>query len=163
MKIAFLTIMFLFSTTAHAEVHALFPTDDATLIIQGNDADATALFDSMNVATLDDGRTLSKHVSYDTMFAKSVFDLTCKQARSTAGTSCTLKFFSPEAVVNKVQKSILMGINDRLDARSVASMFNEKTSTPYQAEVFLSMDGKLRIWKTFNSSGDVASFTMTYN
>jgi hypothetical protein len=56
-----------------------------------------------------------------------------------------------------------MGIDDRFDAPTTAKLFKETSSNPYQAQVFLSADGKLRIWKTFDSSGDVVSLTMTYN
>lgn len=163
MRSSFLILVCLFSLNAGAAVHALFPSGNATLIIQGSDSDANALFDSMNVVPVDDGKRLSKHVSYQTMFASSVFDLTCNKSRLAGIASCTLKFFSPEAFINESQKIVLMGINDKSDARSVAKMFIDKISNPYQAEVFLSTDLKLRIWKTFDSSGDVVSVTMSYN
>lgn len=163
MKNLFLILMCLFSTYAKAEVLALFTNDNATLVIQGNDSDANALFDSMNVESTDNGGVLSKHISYETRYARPVFDLTCNKSQIVENASCTLKLFSPEAVINKSYKSVLMGINDRFDATAVANMFNNHTSNPYRAEVFLSIDRKLRVWKTFNSSGDVVSFTMSYN
>jgi hypothetical protein len=163
MKVSFLILLFLFSTYAKAEVFALFPGENATLIIQGNDSDAISLFNSMNVEPANNGSILSKHISFETMFARPVFDLACKKSQSAGNASCTLKFFSPEAVINKSQKSVLMGINDQLEAPAVAKLFNNKTTSPYQAEVFLSVDEKLRIWKTFNSSGDIVSFTISYN
>lgn len=163
MKLASGLLLFFVSVGANAAVTDFFSADKATLLIQGKDLDAGNLYDAMNVVAETDGTIDVKHISYDSMYANPVFDLTCKKSQLTDVASCTLKFFSPGAVVNSAYKSVLMGINDRFDAPTTAKKFNETSSNPHQAHVFLSADGKLRIWKTFDSSGDVVSFTMTYN
>lgn len=162
MKLLTIVFVLFLSICAKAEVHAFFPENDATLLIQGTDSDATKLYDAMNVAPLANGEVLSKHISYETMYARPVFDLSCNKSQLSGAASCTLKFFSPEAVINKEQKSILMGVNDQFDSKTIAKQFNQISGDAYKAEVFQSTDKKFRIWKTFNSSGEVASLTMSY-
>ncbi len=162
MKILTTILLVFFSVYAKADVTAFFPNDNATLIIQGNDSDANALFEAMNITPTSNGSIVTKHIDYETIYAKPVFDLTCNKSQLTGNASCTLKFFSPESVISKDQESVLMGINDQFDATAVAKMFNTISSDPHQAEVFRSLSGELHIWKTYNSSGDVVSFTMSF-
>ncbi len=163
MKIIFNVLIFLFAGYAHANVGAIFTADEATLIIQGNDTDASSLYAAMNVAPSNDGNKLTKHINYETMYAQPVFDLTCNESQLTKVFSCTLKFSSPGAVISKDQKWVLMGINDRIDSRHFAKLFNDVSSDHYRAEVFRSIDGTLHIWKTYDSTGGVVSFTISYN
>lgn len=163
MKAISIAVLFLLSVSAKAEIGAFFPENQATLVIQGKNEDASKLYEAMKVTPSAANNTLTKHISYETMYANPVFDLTCNKSQLTNASSCTLKFFSPGAVIMKDQKAVLMGINDRFDAPDIAKLFNETSNNSYQAESFLSEDGKLRIWKTFNSSGEVVSFTMSYN
>lgn len=163
MKKFFILSLFVISYTSKAEVGALFPNDSAILVIQGNDSDASNLFEAMNITPSENDKVITKHIYHETMYAKPVFDLTCKKSKLVGNASCTLKFFSPEAVINKEFKSVLVGINDQFDAPEVAKMFNQISGNPYQAEVFRSLNGKLHIWKTKNSSGEIVSFTMSYN
>lgn len=163
MKFASGLLILLVSVGANGAVNDFFAADKATLVIQGKDADAVNLYEAMNVVPETDGSINVKHINYEAMYANPVFDLTCKKSQLTDVASCTLKFFSPGAVVNSTYKSVLMGINDRFDAPTTAKMFHETSSDRYQAQVFSSADGKLRIWKTFDSAGDVVSFTMKYN
>ena len=53
LAISFLSFL---SIVAHAKVAAFFPQDQATLIIQGGDSDATKLYNAMNVTPSSDGR-----------------------------------------------------------------------------------------------------------
>lgn len=162
MRFLFTSLVLLFAGFANAKVGAFFLQDDATLLIQGNDNDAEALYQAMNVAPVDDGLKLTKHISLETMYLKPVFDLTCNNSKQTKIASCTLKFFSPSAVINKEHKSVLVGVNDEIDAAQIEKMFNNLMIDPYQAEVFRSEDGALHIWKTFKAGG-IASFTIQYN
>lgn len=157
------TFLLLLSVYVKAEVGAFFPENQATLLIQGQNNDASKLYDAMNVIPSTDNNVLTKHIGYEVTYANPAFDLTCSESQLTKSASCTLKFFSSGAVIMKEQKAVLMGINDRFDAPNIAKLFNETSNDSYRAEVFLSQDGKLRIWKTFNSFGEIVSFTMSYN
>lgn len=159
---AIFTLTLLISSYSFAEVGALFQNDSAVLLIQGKDTDAESLYGAMNVQFEPQGNLNVKHISYENMYARPVFDLTCNLALMSGARSCTLKFFSPQSVINNGQKSVLMGINDQFDAPDIAKLFNQISNDPHQTEVFRSLDGKLRIWKTFNSAGQVSSFTMSY-
>lgn len=103
-----------------------------------------------------------KHIELSTISADPVFDLTCNKSVLSGVASCTFKIFPSLALINKNQKSILMGINDRFDAPAIAQKFLHSDENAYQGEVFRSAENKLRMWKTFDRDGHTVSFTVTY-
>lgn len=131
-------------------------------MIQGSDSDAVNLFDAINVLPVEQSGVQKKHVELGTSSAEPVFDLTCNKSVLSGVASCTLKVFPALAVINKNQKSFLMGINDRFDAPAIAQKFLHAGGNSHQGEVFWSINSKLRIWKTFDGTGRVVSFTVTY-
>lgn len=160
----YFTIVFflLLSVSSNAEISSLFSDQRAILIIRGSNTDVLRLYDAMNVQPVLENNMMVKNIKYETLQTDPVFDLTCKKSLLTNSASCTLKFFPPAALIQKDQKSILMGINDPFDAPDVAQLFHETSNNSHQAEIFLSEDQTLRIWKTL-SAGKVISLTMMYN
>lgn len=152
--------------SAYAETGVLFPSNQAILIIQGLDSDAKTLFEAMNVTATKKSGTLKKEVNLTTSLGPlgdSVFKLTCKYTELSNAASCNIKVFSAlEATINKNTKYILIGVNDRYAATQISKSFFDLDSNPHQRIIFHSINGKLKLWKTLNSNGDVVSFTMEY-
>ncbi len=162
MKLSFIFLTFFSFSYAQADTTVFFPSGDGIVLIQGQDSDASDLFNAMAVAPTEQSGVLKKHISMSTMSSDPVFDLSCNKAKLTGTASCTFKIFPALASINKNQKSILLGINDQYDAPAIASSFLHASGNPYQGEVFYSVNRKLRIWKTFDSTGKVVSFTAQY-
>lgn len=159
-----LLIVVLFSLNGFAETKGLFLDQQAIVIIQGQDTDAKNLYDSMKVTPVENGNQLQKEFIHQTAQAEDVFSLLCTASKLNPDlVSCTLKVFpSSQAIVNKENRWLLVGINDQFDAPDVAKNFNH-AGDQYRGEVFKSLDEKLYIYKTFNSQGDVASFTIEFD
>lgn len=157
------TFFLFLSLCLKAEVGVLFSENQATLLVQGKNTDAENLYEAMNVPSSSNNNVLTKKIVYTAMFANPVFEQICNKSLLTNSTSCSIKFFSPGAVLFKDKNAILMGINDQFDSVKIAKLFNQTSSNSYQAQVFLSEDEKLKIWKTYDSSGEVVNFTMSYN
>lgn len=164
MTIALILSSLLISIHSFAAIQGLFGADKGIVIIQGQDLDAKRLYDSMNVEAVEDGNKLKKHIAHMTMYAEDVFDLTCNASKlNETLVSCTLKVSpSSQSIVNKDKRYLLVGINDQYDAKEVAQGFNHTGGT-YQGEVFQSDDTRLHIWKTYDSQGDVVSFTIDFD
>lgn len=163
MKLLISAIFSLLSISANADVGALFPGESAWLFIQGNNTDALNLYEAMNVTPDVTSNNLKKRIAFQTTPENPIFDLSCDKSPLTEDAACIIKFTPAGTAINKDQKTILMGINNRISANKMATLFKQISSTPYQGEVFLSEDGKLRIWITFNRDGDVVAFTIKYN
>ncbi|MBC87323.1 MAG: hypothetical protein CL677_09110 [Bdellovibrionaceae bacterium] len=163
MKILGILVAVLFSLNSFAETIGMFSSQQAVVIIQGQDTDAKNLYDAMKVTPVEDGNRLQKELVHRTMQAEDVFSLLCTSSQLNPDlVSCTLKVFpSSQAIVNTESRWLHVGINDQFDAPSVARDFNH-TGDRYRGEVFKSLDEKLYIYKTFDRRGDVASFTIEF-
>lgn len=162
MRSCILLMGFLFSLGAYAETAALFPGQDAVVLIQGPNADALALYDAMDVEPAESSGYFKKEIEYSLM-AKQVFALSCQKSKTAEVVSCTLKVFSGNgAIVDKNLKTFLVGVNDQWAAPSLGRKFKHAEGR-YRGEVFISLDQKLHFYKTFDVRGDVVSFTIDYN
>lgn len=139
----------------------IFVNDDyAKIIIQGSDSDALRLFDSINQVPVTEGNFLKKEITYFVV-GDAAFKLSCRLSKLTNSGSCTLFMTSMVASLDKISKSVLLGINDQFDAPRLSKNFHDD-GDQFRPLIFQSDDSKLQIWKTKNSMGDVVSFTLTY-
>ena len=164
MKLLILLVSTLMSANAFAEIYPMFAVRQATIIIQGADQDAIHLFNAMNVQQEEIDQKIVKKIAHSTMYAEDVFDLVCTAAKNNLNNvSCTLKVFaSQQSIVNTERKWFIVGVNDSFDARQVAQQFKH-LGGQQAGNIFTSTDTKLRIYKTFDSQGEIVSFTIQFN
>lgn len=157
-KLILLMVGFFWISHSHAEVTASFPSDEAAIFIQGQDSDAISLFDQMRGFPREINGTLAKRV-----VEGHLFDLKCDKEVISGNVSCALKVFAKPGitVINPQKKFVSMEIYESYWAAGIAESFYT-----YGGEVFRSLDGRLRIWKTFKHNGEggwtVATFTIQY-
>jgi hypothetical protein len=167
MKLILALGMLFIMTAANAETNILFPSNRAILIIQGHNADAKMLFDSMNVPVKDEAGIQKKEIEFTSISGPAgdtVFNLRCNYSSLSSNGSCTLKVYpSNEAGVYKESKSFLIGVNDQFAASEISKNFLDLDNDNHRRIVFHSINGKFKIYKTLNSKGSVQSFTMEYS
>lgn len=162
-----ISAIILFSTLSKAAVTEVFKKDYVVFNIEGTDLESNQLFDAMLVKPTVSHFELLKHIKYENIFSDLVFDLVCLQTIETQSTSCRLKLFSNNTIIDSERKYVRLNIRDQMSvphsADTFAKMFfNNIVDSNRQADVFLSADKKLRLWKTYNEEGKVVLFNVEY-
>ena len=168
MKPCLLIAILMFSAASHGAIKSFVAQDEemATLIIQGQDADASTLYRHMQVDEFEDSGVLKKKIEFNSPYSfQPIFILGCqKSIRSEKQASCTFKVFKNRIdhatpLIRKNPDWFLIGINDRIIAKKLAKLFHSSS----EGDVFRSENNEFRIWKTFDSRDDLVSFTVEFS
>lgn len=160
MKLFFFITLLCFSSVSYSSTEVAFPEEGAVLVIQGQDSDAGNLYKAMNVPAVLENGIHQKQINVINDSAQEVLIVICKKLYGAENTACTIDIKT--GYINKKDRHILVGMNGRYEAPSTGKKFHHQSNDKFRGEIFVSENKKVHFWKTFDSSGSVASVTLEY-
>ena len=146
MKFHLILLILLLANSTFASTFGFFsPTGDSVkIIVQGNDSDATNLFDSLKTSAIEENGVLKKSIKVESSTFHTIYDISCNKSINSNSASCTISLNSEYmgVLINKEQRSASLVPYGRMDTFASYSEFiiPQNTNT-----IFLSSDERLEI------------------
>jgi len=164
MQKLFFIISLLSSSVVLADTAVLFMGNDGVVLVQGKDSDAKLIYESMNVEPTGSNGKLTKEITVNSVESEPIFSLSCATAEANPNAAaCIFKFFTnPRVTFGKDKKYIFVRIENPNEAIEAATKFKHQTDVSTSGEVFLSLNKRLHLWKTFSENGEAIAFSIEY-
>lgn len=163
-RILFLVLATILVSTAHATTQILFTADKAIILVQGpaGDLDAPHLFNALKTNSIDNGTTLSKHITFTDSAKQNIFDLGCTLSKNVANYgSCTIQIFKVDNMVFEPNNQrVITTVQTPEDAFQVSQLFNRPDQTGF---IYSSDDGNLIFSLQYNGGSYPQLFMIQYH
>lgn len=139
MKNIFIIFMVVVSLSAFSKVSPLLITQEqARVLIQGMDSDASELFDFMNVEVSKTGVIELKEIEYNNLSGELVFNIACRKKETSKNlSSCTMNVYKSNISFFVEGSSVVISTTDIVEIDKLLSLFS--------GESYKSNDNKLTV------------------
>jgi hypothetical protein len=141
-----LIVSFLFASSGYCATHTMFTTEKAVVTVQGSprDADATELFNSINVPPFEEASAIKKKISIKSLNGEPMFDLSCGIAKNGSGYgSCMVTVFKSKfATLEPANNKVLFWAQ----ANEAWPVIKNFVNPDADGKVFMSVDRRLGIF-----------------